>query len=524
MLATSRAPLELSGEHRYRGRAAGARARPPTCSWRARRRRAPTSSSRSPVEEVCRRLDCLPLAIELAAARAATLTPDALVERLESRLPLLTRGPRDLPDRHRTLRATIEWSDALLEPDEQALFARLAVFAGGWTLEAAEQVCDATLPSLERLVDSSLVQRNGDRFTMLETIREFARERLDESGEADTFAVRHARRMLETAEVQAPRLRGAAHGVEADVLLVELGEIRAALRFSLDRGDGELALRLATVLLPFWNHHGLQAEGLRWLGEALDRTPRSSRELRADALRTAGVLALFTDDIERASASSAAALSEYRELGDERGEAEALRDLAGARGIAGDAAQARTLFSESVALFERGGESLGLARALHNFGEFELVSGDLDRAVELLSRALEIEVALSAQGAIAATRQSLGDTALERGDLATARDLYVTALTSLVGADPRAPGNVRYTTVCLGSFAALAARERQGERAGRLWGAVEAVEARLGTQLQRTDRLRYERALADVAGPAFDAAVESGRALTLDRAVREALA
>ena len=152
------------------------------------------------------------------------------------------------------------------------------------------------------------------------------------------------------------------------------------------------------------------------------------------------------------------------------------------------------------------------------------MAGDLDRAVELLSRALELAEALSAEGAIAVSRQSLGDTALERGDLATARDLYVAALTSLAAADPRASGNVRYTTVCLGSFAALAARELQAERAGRLWGAVEAVEARLGIQLQRTDRLRYERALADVVGAAFDAAVAAGRALTLDQAVREALA
>ena len=221
---------------------------------------------------------------------------------------------------------------------------------------------------------------------------------------------------------------------------------------------------------------------------------------------------------------SAAALSEYRELGDERGEAEALRDLAGARGIAGDAAQARTLFSESVALFERGGESLGLARALHNFGEFELVSGDLDRAVELLSRALEIEVALSAQGAIAATRQSLGDTALERGDLATARDLYVTALTSLVGADPRAPGtSATRPSVLARSPRSRPANGRESAPAG--CGARSKRSRRgWGNQLQRTDRLRYERALADVAGPAFDAAVESGRALTLDRAVREALA
>jgi predicted ATPase/DNA-binding SARP family transcriptional activator len=522
VLATSRAPLELSGEHRYRVAPLALDEAADLFLERAAARGADVELS-PPVEEVCRRLDCLPLAIELAAARTATLTPDALVERLEQRLPLLTRGARDLPDRQRTLRAAIEWSYALLETAEQALFARLAVFADGCTSEAAEQVCDATLEALERLVDSSLVQHDGGRFTMLETIREYARERLDESGERDTFARRHAQRLLETAEAQAPKLRGAAHGIESDVLLVELDEIRAALRFSLDREGGELALRLATTLLPFWTHHGRQAEGLGWLCEALAGASGAPREVRADALRVAGVLALFADDVERASELSAAAISEYRALGDENGEAEALRSLAGARGLAGDTDQSRTLFSESVALFERGGNSLGLARALHNLGVLERQWGDLERAAELLSRALEIERALSAQGAIALTETGLGDIALERGDAATARQLYVAALASLAAADARAPGNVRYTCACLVSFAALAARERQPECAGRLWGAVEALEARLGIQLPRSERVGYERALAEVAGPAFDAAVAAGRALTLDEAVREAL-
>jgi predicted ATPase/DNA-binding SARP family transcriptional activator len=429
VLATSRAPLNLSGEHQYPVPPLPAADAVDLFIERAAAARAEVEADDS-VAAICRRLDCLPLAIELAAARTKTLAPAQLLARLERRLPFLTGGPRDLPERQRTLRATIEWSHSLLDPDEQQLFAHLAVFHGGCTLDAAEQVCDATLETIDALVDDSLLEHHGDRFTMLETIREYAHGRLRDSGEADLIAARHAEWLFALAEELAPKLVGvASFSADASRLLAEVDDVRAALRFALDSGQGESALRVATVLHPFWAYRGSHAEGRRWIELALERAPSATRLERAAALRAAASLALMMDDVERGTVLASEALEKYRSIGDATGTAHALSDLGSAWGIAGDGERARAFLTESVELFERLDDPSGLARALGNLGELERGSGHSARAAELFTRALEIQRCSQGPGP-SDSLQGLGMLALDRGDLSEARELLFWSCTT----------------------------------------------------------------------------------------------
>jgi predicted ATPase len=514
VLATSRTPLDLSGEHRYgvaplpladatelfreRAAAAGAASRP---------------AARS-IEDICRRLDCLPLALELAAAHSDDLPLGQL---------LLAVGPRDLPDRQRTLHATIEWSCSLLEPAARTLLARLSVFARGCTVEAAEEVCDADLGTLESLVDNSLVDRDRDRFTMLETIREYARERLDRSAEAHTIPTRHIGRLIALAERLEPGLGDPSARIAAALLRDELDEVRVALRFALDHGESELALRLAALLRPLWSYFGIQAEGLRWLEQALARAPQATTAAHAEALKAAGWLALLSDDRERAESLSAQALSEFRRLGDRHGEAVALRNLGTVYSSVGDTARARALLSESVTLLERDDDRLGLAFALNNLGYLERHAGNLGRAGELLSRALELQRSLAASS-ISLTLGQLGLIALDQNELGKARELLCSALATVSLFALNDPGNIRYGTDGLGGLAALAAREGDNALAGRLWGAVESLEAQLGPQIMHEDRSSFERILDELQdAPEYENGLAAGRTLTLAQALGEAL-
>ena len=218
------------------------------------------------VVEICRRLDCLPLAIELAAARVKALSLPALLERLDQRLPMLAGGSRSAPERQRTLRATIAWSHELLTSAEQELFARLAVFVGGCTLEAAEEVCDADLDDIASLVDKSLLRRTGDRYWMLETIREFASERLDELGESSELRDRHAAWFAALGERAHPELYARQRRDWGDRLEAEHANLRTALDHLIGKGDGDGALRLAGAIETYWVTRGHWTEGRRYLG------------------------------------------------------------------------------------------------------------------------------------------------------------------------------------------------------------------------------------------------------------------
>jgi predicted ATPase/DNA-binding SARP family transcriptional activator len=269
-----------------------------------------TQANAATVAEACIRLDGLPLALELAAARLRLLNPDELLERLARPLELLKTGALDLPARQRTLRATIAWSHALLTEREQTVFRRLAVFSGGFTLAAAEAVCGAAdggeidvLDAVDSLLDKSLLirseRRGHGRYSLLATIHEYARERLEESGEADTFRRRHADSFLRLARQAEPKLTADEQAVWLDVLDAELGNLRGALAFASTSGDADLVLHLAEALARFWMTRGYVAEGRRWLSEGLARSTERSR-LRARALRHASYLAIKQDNLESA--------------------------------------------------------------------------------------------------------------------------------------------------------------------------------------------------------------------------------
>ena len=511
LVATSREPLRVSAEHEYRvpglaeaeavelfgTRAQGAAAEPTAL-------------------EICRRLDCLPLAIELAAARTRLLSPEALLARLDRRLPLLTGGPRDAPERQRTLEAAIGWSYALLAERERRLFARLAVFAGTFALEAAEAVCDADLDGMQSLVDKNLIRREDSRYAMLETIREYALARLEESGDADEARRRHAERLLERAQAFAAARERGGH-VDLALLEKEVHDVRAAIRSALDRKE-PIALRLANALAWFWSASGRQAEGVRWLAEALDAALDVPISVRRDALTAAAALACFAAAPEQVRRFGEEALLLHRAAGDDDQVAEALRWLGEGHALAGDLPQARAFLTESITLRERLEDPVRLARTVASLADVELDAGQPETAARLFEQTLDLQRAAGATADAASTLHSLADVALVRGDAADAARLYVEALDAVGGERSAA-------LWCLAGLAAAAAVELRVERAGRLWGAVEADEQRRGVQVQpATIRRRYEHLLERVAGPELAAAVAAGRELALEQAIEEACA
>jgi predicted ATPase/class 3 adenylate cyclase len=327
------------------------------------------------VAEICARLDGLPLAIELAATRTKVLSPEEILPRLRQRLTLLTTGARTLPDRQRTLRGAVAWSHDLLEPADRELFARLSVFAGGWTLAAAEAVCDPAglgldiLDALTSLVDQSLVLRTEPvaghvRFSMLETIREFARERLEAGGDLDAVRRRHADHFLDLAVAAGPHLTGPDQGEWLDRCDLEHANLRAALRWAVETGQGGRAQEAAASLWRFWQQRGHLAEGRRWLEELLALpSGQGPTRARARALTAAGGIAWWQEDLAAAGRFYEGALAAERELGDPAGIADALYNQGFVAAAGGDYDRAFRRFEESLELFRRAGDEPGIARA-----------------------------------------------------------------------------------------------------------------------------------------------------------------
>jgi predicted ATPase/class 3 adenylate cyclase len=386
-----------------------------------------TEDNAAAIAEICRRLDGLPLAIELAAARIRLLPPAQLLSRLEKRLPLLTGGPRDLPQRLRTMRDAISWSYDLLRADEQALFRRLGVFAGGCTLPAVEWVAGCQgdpLTLMGALVEHSLVQRSDQdrdepRYRLLDTTREYALEELEASGELEATRQRAAVHFLAFAEEAEPHLTGAEQQGWLSRLEADHDNLRAALAWALESGEVETGLRLATCLTTFWYMRGDSREARRWL-EATDERARDRRSLmalRARALSDTAYHAAYSGDIAAAAAFAADGLTLAREAGDKPEIARALYRLATVASQSGEDDRAAANFAEALALYREIGDEHGIASALSSLGLVAIARQDLEQAAVYLDDALARFRALGERRWEATTLGNLGRLALEQGDL-----------------------------------------------------------------------------------------------------------
>ncbi len=512
LVVTSREPLRIEGEHEY--------AVEPLAEDQAVelfRLRAADGEPIETVREICVRLDCLPLAVELAAARTRLLPPDKLLERLARRLPILTGGRRDAPERQRTLRATIEWSYDLLTPEEQQLFARLSVFAGGLDVEAAEAVVDAELETLQSLLDKSLVRQWGTgRLGMLETIRELASERLEASGAAGELRRRHAEHFLALA--QSASLTNEAEGEQRhDLVIRDRENVRGALEWGLESGEIEHALQLAASLENYWVTNS-PLEGRRWLGELLERAGELPGELRALALRAYGATHAIFGVSEEGTRLYEAALAEYRRLGDERGIGIMLLRLGVERLWQGDAEGARALAEESLRLHRKAAFKRGEAQALSLLAGLELKAGEEDRAFELYERSAALCKESGFTWARVNVLLTLSELLLERGRLAES-EARVRELLPLV----MQMGDRQNTIYGLALIARLAAEAGMPERAGRLWGAIEAEETRAPVGHWDGERDAYAEPVLANAGPEFEQGRSEGRRLSLADAVELAL-
>ena len=457
-----------------------------------------TAENAPDVAAISRRLDGLPLAIELAAARVRHLPPAALLVRLEfpaGGLPLLTGGARDAPARQRTLRDTLAWSHDLLAPAEQALFRRLGVFAGGFTLEAAEAVGAAgaasaapdVLAGLASLVDMSLVEpvaagpagaaRAGEaRYRMLGTIREDASERLAAAGKTAAVAARHTAYYTRLAERAAPS-RGVDLPAPApwlDALEADHDNLRAALAWLEAAGDAAALLRLATAVAPFWQVHGHFAEASRWLEAALAGAEQAPDALRATALLRAGSVAYVRGDDAGARGRYEASLELFRRLGAESEAAAVLLSLGWLERREGDGGRARALLEDGLARFRAAGDVLGVARALNSLGWVAQWQGELARAEALLEECLTIARRAGAAGIVGPALQNLGKVALARGDAPRAAALFGASLRT-----KQELGNRYQVANLLVWIAQLAERTGQPERAARLLGAQQALREAL---------------------------------------------
>jgi predicted ATPase len=466
------------------------------------------------VHRICERLDRLPLALELAAARTKLLSPDALYARLGESLDLL-KGTRDADERHATLRATIAWSYDLLAEDEQPLFRRLSVFRGGCTLESAEAVCDADLDTLASLLDKSLIRKRtgplGEaRFWMLETIKEFARERLAESGEHE-LGRRHAERML--AIVRSAHLsEDDDEPFQLEVALAERDNLRAALDWAADH-DLELAATLAVELETFWNAHA-HAEGRERLERIVTSADVLDPALRARVLRVAGNTN-FNVDRNLARSQWEGSLELCRSLGNDRGAAMVLHRLALFPLERGDLDGTRRMIDESQEL-AAGRAPLVDAVNLWMYSRVAMEEGNVEEAITLAERSLARAAAIGWGWWVSGQRAYLARLALRMGDLESAEREARAAL--LIARDHENP--IR-SAGAVSSLAQVALARRELKRAGLLWGWAEAeltgmmaAEAALTGMMASDDLELYEPLLTEL-DPAFVTAVKRGRDLDL---------
>jgi predicted ATPase/DNA-binding CsgD family transcriptional regulator len=486
-------------------------------------------SSTRVVEEICRRLDGLPLAIELAAAWCRVLTPAQILERLEHALPLLRSHARDVSPRQRTMEATLDWSYQLLKPDEQVLFERLSVFAGGFDLEAAQALVpgDDVLDGLAWLVDSSLVVAQPAaekmRYRLLEPVRQCAEARLLARGEGDATRRHHAEHYLRVALRSEAKLRSSDAGVVLTQLEEEDGNFRVALAWARDKPN-DLGLRLCTALAPSWAIRGRVNEGRTWIDELLrQHAGTADLRLRASSLARASRLAWRQRDYASARGLLDESLAIGRKLDDPLGVARRLRSLALVAMAQGDLDEAGRLCEESVSLFRSHGDRYGLGLALAFLGMTLQLSGDRGRADTCVREALNLN---RVNGSITGSLYSLGSMsfgAIAAGDMVDLRahTAEVVGLLRKLGGNHEDPGWLWWTGV------ALASGEGRYRSALRLAGAADAIARRDGLhlheQLRRQVQPWLDRAQADVGSATAEQLAQEGSRLSFDELVDEAL-
>jgi predicted ATPase/DNA-binding SARP family transcriptional activator/DNA-binding CsgD family transcriptional regulator len=532
-----------------------------------------TPQNATAVAEVCTKLEGIPLAIELAAARMDVLTAEQIAQRLDRALGLLTGGRAEVP-RHRTLRATLDWSFELLSEPERKLFCRFSVFAGGWTLEAAEAVGAgdgieevAVVELFLMLVDKSLVvseaEEGGFRYGMLEPVRQYARERLEESGEAQATKRAHAEYFLALAEEAEPRLWESGDKAWFDRLKAEHDNIRAALAWTLEHEEAELALRLSGALRWFWRARGYYGEGRRWLERALSEEGRTSAAARAKALDGVGWLASEQHDIDRVQAAAeeglklsevagiggvilanfknllgeaawlqgdherAAELFEeglalHREASNTRGVAWSICSLANVSSDRGDYERSKELYEEAIALAREMGGALPLGDLLLALGWEYMLEGDHERATALNEEAAALYRERGSTGGLKYALDTLGWAALVREDRERARDLYEDNLVLCREIDDKL-----VASESMDGLACYAASGGEAQRAARLFGAAQALREAVGYQQPPRERslrepyLTVARSCSDEA--AWKTAFAEGQAMSFEEAVEYAL-
>ena len=536
ILATSRVVLRLSGEHDIPVEplpapeaielfVARAQAASPAFALTAANQRA--------VAGICARLDGLPLAIELAAARITSLPPAPLLERLEDTLSLLTGGARDQPDRLRTMRSAIAWSYDLLDRPEQILFCRLAVFVDGFDLLAAEAVarlddqCPNVLDILISLVDKSIIREIGGpdaeepRYRMLETVREFGLEQLEVIAESDAVRQAHADYFAEIAQSAEPELTGRDQVTWLDRLDLNHSNLRAALAWKIDH-DPEAGLGMAVALIRYWDHRSYAREGRRLLEEALSSSEVRSPALRSNALLGAGFLSDRTGDYDQAQHWLTQSLELAREAGDRYVTGYALGGLGNVALHNGDFSGAAASYREALEHVRAIDDEDAVASLLIGLGSIEFYRGELAAAQAHFVKSLEIYRAIGSVHGPASGLGHLGRTLLELGDLDQARELLREGLVL-----SNRVGKRWHVIVALAGLAGEATVRNQWGRAARLFGAVEALAEASGVTIHPADRAvnaRYLDAIqAHLDQSAFDSAFESGKTLSVDQIIAEIL-
>jgi predicted ATPase len=525
VLVTSRERLDLPGEQVYRVPSLD---REDAVDLFVTRARAVDDDfvEDATVSELCAHLDDLPLAIELAAARSSLFTPEQLLGRISERLDLL-KGGRDLDPRQQTLRATISWSHELLDVAEQRLFAALSVFAGGWTYEAAAAVADADPDRLQSLIDKSLVRRRqsdaGPRYWMLETIREYAEERLEDSGEPQSTHTTHGRvrrrhvdyylALVVAAEPELTAGRSVAEWLER--LDVEHANILGALSGARLIGDPDLELRIATASVRFWLLRGRVTEGERQIVDALEHSGEVDASLRAKAINGSAILASARGENAIARERFGRALAIVREIGDLPAVARIVSNLGTTIAMGGDLEGALPLLEESVALQRELGSTHMLAGALNNLASIKVDLRDYPGAVAAAAESADLYRQEGDADGLVPTLLNLGYAALEQGD----NDRAQAALSEGLELSRPARAAVRLIP-CLRALAALAVRADDPVRAARLLGAADALtdETEVVAQpyeeeLRAASEASARAALGDAA---FAAAVEEGRRRGID--------